>query len=130
MFSYSSCPKPRLRSGRVVFHCSQDPSLTHTHSPDCIATLSIGLGWQGDALGARETMAYLSQADIANLSSIRRSLISAHGTAVSLQLPHGQIRHTLLTYERGHEFKFVVVMKTTTSRWQSMKCTPKRTLQY
>lgn len=114
MFSYSSCPKPRLGGGRVVFRCSQDPSLTHTHSPDCIATLSIGLGWQDDALGAGETMAYLSQADIANLSSIRHSLISAHGTAVSLQLPHGQIRHTLLAYERGHEFKFVVVMKTIT----------------
>lgn len=108
-FPIRHCPKRRLGSGRVVFHCSQDPSLTHTHSRDCTATLSIGLGWQGDALGARETMAYLSQADIANLSSIRRSLISAHGTAVSLQLPHGQIRHTLLTYERGHEFKFIVV---------------------
>lgn len=39
-------------------------------------------------------MAYLNRADIANLSSIRRSLISGHGTAVSLLLPHGRIRHT------------------------------------
>lgn len=63
-----------------------------THSPDCIATMSIRLGWWWRT-GRRETIAYLSQADIANLSAIRPSLISAHGTAVSFLLPHGQIRH-------------------------------------
>lgn len=50
-------------------------------------------------------MAYLTQADIANLSSIRGSLISAHGTAVSFLLPHGQIRHNA-DPEREHKFKF------------------------
>lgn len=75
-----------------------------THSPDCIATVSIWPGWQWRT-GAWETMAYLTQADIANLSSIRGSLISAHGMAVSFLLPHGQIRHNA-DPERGHKFKF------------------------
>lgn len=65
---------------------------TLTHSPDCIATMSIRLGWWWRT-GHKETIAYLSQADIANLSAIRLSLISAHGTAVSFLLPHGQIRN-------------------------------------
>lgn len=65
---------------------------TVTHSPDSIATMSTGLQWRWRT-GRRETIAYLSQADIANLSAIRPSLISAHGTAVSFLLPHGYIRH-------------------------------------
>lgn len=72
-----------------------------THSPDCIATVSIWPGWQWRT-GAWETMAYLTQADIANLSSIRGSLISAHGMAVSFLLPHGQIRHNA-DPKRGHK---------------------------
>lgn len=78
-----------------------------THSPDCIATVSIWLGWQWRT-EAWETMAYLTQADIANLGSIRGSLISAHGTAGSFLLPHGQIRHNA-DPERGHKFKFFTV---------------------
>lgn len=67
---------------------------TVTQSPDCIATMSIQLQWQWRT-GFRETIAYLSLADIANLGAIRLSLISAHGTVVSFLLPHGQIRHNI-----------------------------------
>lgn len=85
--------------------------LSHTLSPQRLAELFSLLTWPvsdpkshspqialqqwafdcdgGDALGSKETIAYLSRADTAILGAIRRSLISAHGTAMSFLLPHG-----------------------------------------
>lgn len=93
------CQKVLCRRSLGLVELFSGPHMTSfwptvTQSPDCIATMSIQLQWQWRT-GFRQTIAYLSLADIANLGAIRLSLISAHGTAVSILLPHGQIRHNI-----------------------------------
>lgn len=80
--------------GRVVTVpvCDPDPTSRTLPREHCHVEHCTGMAVTHWARG--ETMAYLKRADIANLGSIRRSLISGHGTAASLLLPHGRIRHT------------------------------------
>lgn len=56
-------------------------------------------------------MAYLKRADIANLGSIRRSLISVPWDSCVSPAPTWPGSDTLLTDNRGDEFKFSVIVK-------------------